>query len=512
MRNSMCQPLLLVRHCLEQDSAKKVKTSEEVSEEDLKEMMHLVPVEEVYVEALQHFDREDLNQLWALVKETLRIRPTTCDKEKELWLSGDYMTLVVFIIYFQEIKKFSCIPTASDEFPLPEFISTAMKKGSPAEVVDPFFGNNIEHPTRRHTSCAGRQGVFYEKNFLSFENMKHKDVRVRSKMVNRMDTLSLVLKYLKDLEECMDDGDSKIAKEAKLFDALEYKSVVIEVDNIKIAIFTKVPLRAFGEPFMSNYSRKMVNDVNIEIHRVNFKADFVVLDYVNKEEPSIVLGRDFLQKVKMKEVLDIKYKKLEESKPIILVLEIYIIYKKKLDEILIGKESLNKKEFSREDKVGIIKHGLPKKIYDLENYVLQVKINAVVEMVALVDTRASAMGEVKNVRIQIGYQAYVVDLLILDISVDLELPLLLGRPFLRTYGVVIDIERDTLCNDDGVICHTYSPKPRTKSYVEAFEMEGEDDWLGSFEVGRDEDGNVKYGPVAPSFIDIEDDMERALAI
>nr|GEV89914.1 hypothetical protein [Tanacetum cinerariifolium] len=38
---------------LEQGSAKKMKTSEEVSEEDLKEMMQLVPVEEVYVEALQ---------------------------------------------------------------------------------------------------------------------------------------------------------------------------------------------------------------------------------------------------------------------------------------------------------------------------------------------------------------------------------------------------------------------------------------------------------------------------
>nr|GFB49053.1 hypothetical protein [Tanacetum cinerariifolium]GFB49057.1 hypothetical protein [Tanacetum cinerariifolium] len=37
---------------LEQDSAKKVKTSEEVLEEDLKTMMQLVPVEEVYVEAL----------------------------------------------------------------------------------------------------------------------------------------------------------------------------------------------------------------------------------------------------------------------------------------------------------------------------------------------------------------------------------------------------------------------------------------------------------------------------
>nr|GEZ74326.1 hypothetical protein [Tanacetum cinerariifolium] len=110
---------------LEQDSAKKVKTSEEVSKEDLKTMMQLVPVEEVYVEALQvkhpiidwevhtdwqrtywkiirlggnttvyqffvdilkHFDKEDLNQLWTLMKETLSIRQATSDKEKELWV------------------------------------------------------------------------------------------------------------------------------------------------------------------------------------------------------------------------------------------------------------------------------------------------------------------------------------------------------------------------------------------------------------------------------------------
>ncbi|GKC92381.1 hypothetical protein Tco_1157823 [Tanacetum coccineum] len=72
--------------------------------------------------------------------------------------------------------------------------------------------------------------------------------------------------------------------------------------------------------------------------------------------------------------------------------------------------------------------------------------------------------------------------------------------------------RGTLCIDDEVIRHTYFPKPRSKSYVETFEMEGEDDWLGNFEVGRDEDGNAKYGPVAPSFLDIEDDMERTLAM
>nr|GEX56787.1 hypothetical protein [Tanacetum cinerariifolium] len=133
---------------LEQDSSKKLKTSEEVPEEKLKEMMELIPVEKVYVEALQvkhpiidwevhtkgqrscwkiirlggssasyqffvdlpkHFDREDLNQLWALVKESLSIRPATSDKEMELWV---------------ELKRL-------DEFPLPEQLPTANKDKFP---------------------------------------------------------------------------------------------------------------------------------------------------------------------------------------------------------------------------------------------------------------------------------------------------------------------------------------------------------------------------------------------
>nr|GFA23837.1 hypothetical protein [Tanacetum cinerariifolium] len=118
---------------LEQESAKKQKTSdevpeeamspEEVPEEKVKEMMYLVLIEKVYVEALQvkhpiiywkvytkgqrsywkitrlggsstsyqffiyllkHLDREDLNQLWRLVKETLSNRLPTSGKEMEL--------------------------------------------------------------------------------------------------------------------------------------------------------------------------------------------------------------------------------------------------------------------------------------------------------------------------------------------------------------------------------------------------------------------------------------------
>nr|GEV38840.1 putative ribonuclease H-like domain-containing protein [Tanacetum cinerariifolium] len=56
-----------------------VKTPDEVPEEKVKEMMQPVPIKE-------HLDREDLNQLWALVKESLNIRPASSDKEMELWV------------------------------------------------------------------------------------------------------------------------------------------------------------------------------------------------------------------------------------------------------------------------------------------------------------------------------------------------------------------------------------------------------------------------------------------
>ncbi|GKB77012.1 putative ribonuclease H-like domain-containing protein [Tanacetum coccineum] len=151
------------------------------------------------------------------------------------------------------------------------------------------------------------------------------------------------------------------------------------------------------------------------------------------------------------------------------------------------KEDLDKKlsnnEFGEEDKIRIVEHGLPKKMRDLRNFMLSnlglSDPRPYHSNLPMADnTQFKAMGEVRNVRIQIGYQSYLVDFLLLDIPIDKELPLLLGCPFLRTCEAVIDM--------------------------------GRDDWLSCFEVGRDEDGNPKYGPVAPSFLDIEDEMERAL--
>nr|GEX03751.1 hypothetical protein [Tanacetum cinerariifolium] len=110
---------------IRKEVTKEAKSPDEVPEEKVKEMMQLVPIEEVYIEALKvkhliidwkvhteghrsywkitrlggssaryqffidllkHLDREDLNQLWILVKKTLSNRPPTNDKEMELWV------------------------------------------------------------------------------------------------------------------------------------------------------------------------------------------------------------------------------------------------------------------------------------------------------------------------------------------------------------------------------------------------------------------------------------------
>nr|GEY05685.1 hypothetical protein [Tanacetum cinerariifolium] len=302
-----------------------------------------------------------------------------------------------------------------------------------------------------------------------------------------------------------------------------------------------------------NYGRKMVKEVRVEIHGFTFLVDFVVIGYANDGEPSVIFGRDFL--VTSRSGVDygigemrIDLTMLEEMKDIDFMLDAMVENLEEtcsfnddlvnMDFVVIGYANDGEpsvifgRDFLVTSRSGV-DYGIGEMRIDLtmleemkdidvmldamvENLEETLKVNRTIEMNALVDTgesvsvlpyclfmnlglgdpkpynsnltmadntQAKAMGEVKNVRIQIEYQAYLVDFLILDMPMDKELPLLLGRLFLRTCGAVIDMGH-----------------------------EEEYDWLSCFEVRRDEDGNLKYGPVAPSFFDIKDDMERALAM
>ncbi|GKB74683.1 hypothetical protein Tco_0936095 [Tanacetum coccineum] len=223
------------------------------------------------------------------------------------------------------------------------------------------------------------------------------------------------------------------------------------------------------------YGRKMVKEVRVEIYGFMFLFYFVVIRYANEGEPSILFGRDFLVTSKSRvnfgiSKMRIDLTMLEETTKLDAILDALV---EKLEEVA----RLNSDDYSEEVKMRIVEHGLPKKMCDPGNFVLLVKVNGTIKMNALADmgasvsllayclfmnlglgdpkpynsnltiavnTQAKAMGEVKNVRMQIGYQAYLVDFLILDIPVDKELPLLLGRPLLRTCEALIDMGCDSI--------------------------------------------------------------------
>ncbi|GKB78399.1 hypothetical protein Tco_0945294 [Tanacetum coccineum] len=118
-------PMNLKTERSEPSQKHQTKDSKELSEEELKKMIEIIHVEEVYIEAVQakypiieweiyseeqriywkiirvgnhaevyqtfeemlkRFDREDLDRLWSLVKKTFSTTDPTEDKEKELWV------------------------------------------------------------------------------------------------------------------------------------------------------------------------------------------------------------------------------------------------------------------------------------------------------------------------------------------------------------------------------------------------------------------------------------------
>ncbi|GKA27376.1 DNA-directed DNA polymerase [Tanacetum coccineum] len=273
------------------------------------------------------------------------------------------------------------------------------------------------------------------------------------------------------------------------------------------------PSIAFGRNFLVATKSQVdfgLGEMRIDITMLKEDRDVDTL-LENLVEDMVEIGemRSELVKIeKILEALDRKYKELEEEKPILKVLDNYMVYRKKLDEVLMGRARLENKDFTKEERERIVENGLPKKLSDLGNFVLPTLVNGTTHLSALADTGASISVLPYSLYKNIG----LTDFLVLDILVDRELPLLLGRPFLRTCGALIDMGRGTMTIDDGVIKHTYYPKPRAKAYLESFEIDEDEDWLSCFEVGRDKDGNPKYGLVAPSFLDIEDEMEREFSM
>ncbi|GJZ34339.1 hypothetical protein Tco_0580156 [Tanacetum coccineum] len=273
--------------------------------------------------------------------------------------------------------------------------------------------DSIQKAFRSYTTEFEKKAKDERKRYIDLVENYVKDIikdKVKSQLPqillitpkSRMDTLSLVSKYLNGMKNILDDGDymeamkltvEKSKEELELFKELKHKSVIVNEGSHRVVVFKKSPPRSYSKPFT----------------RFSLPYDVDGQGVWDAE----------LDVTSVKEALDRKYKELKESKPVLEVLENYMTYRKKLNEVLMGRSRLSSDDYGEEEKMRIVEA--------------------------------------------------------IDIPVDKELPLLLGHPFLRTCGAVIDMGRDTLCIDDGVIRHTYFPKPRAKAYLDNFAQEEEED-------------------------------------
>jgi hypothetical protein len=85
---------------------------------------------------------------------------------------------------------------------------------------------------------------------------------------------------------------------------------------------------------------------------------------------------------------------------------------------------------------------MPRKIYDmlglplLENYYFDVPLADV--------AKQKPLGRINDVLIVVNNNLVPVDFLVLDVECNASCPIILGRPFLRTVGAIIDMKEGTI--------------------------------------------------------------------
>nr|GEV27254.1 reverse transcriptase domain-containing protein [Tanacetum cinerariifolium] len=196
----------------------------------------------------------------------------------------------------------------------------------------------------------------------------------------------------------------------------------------------------FGLREKKIYITMLKDDKDVDALLENLVKNMVEVKDASGEQ--VKMGKAIQFQKKILEALERKYQEFKEKKQIVEVLENYMMYRKKLDEVLMGRARLENKDHTEEDRERILKNGFPKKMCDLGIFVLLIRVNSTTSLSALADTRASLIG-----------------------------------PFLRTCGAMIYMGRGTMTIDDGVIKHTYYPQPRTKTYLENFKIDVDEDLL-----------------------------------
>ncbi|GKE48258.1 hypothetical protein Tco_1479516 [Tanacetum coccineum] len=217
--------------------------------------------------------------------------------------------------------------------------------------------------------------------------------------------------------------------------------------------------------------------------------------------PSLSTGKPLTHKEAEREALAIdickRYSLLEEKRPVIETMAYSDKYKKILDEICIDKMKLDGEIKKEEEEViiGIKGEALIEK-EDPGAFMITIQIEEREEVqnvkrgIAMLNhSKAEPMGILKDVLCQVGVTTIIVKFLILDMPIDRDTLILVGRGFLYTCGSILNtIERITSTFDG--LCHqTFRA---TKTSLDTAESDSDDE--EEYAIQRNKFRAPIYGP------------------
>ncbi|GJS24134.1 pescadillo [Tanacetum coccineum] len=262
--------------------------------------------------------------------------------------------------------------------------------------------------------------------------------------------------------------------------------------------------------------------------------------------PSSLAGRHLTQEEAAKEELAIKisqrYTLLEEKRHVIETMTYNEKYKKILDEIWKDKLELDGKTVKEdEEAVKRIKGETLKEKDDPGAFIFPIKLEGKVNENALVDTgsdinimpyrifetlgredmkkidrgitmidhtQAEAMGKLSNVLCQVGVTTIIAKFLILDIPIDRDAPIVVGRGFLHTIGSILNTSERIFSTFDRICHQTF----RAARFDVLRTAESDSDDEEEYVIKRNKFGAPIYGPKPAPYLNCTNPEDQSSAI
>ncbi|GKE39935.1 DNA-directed DNA polymerase [Tanacetum coccineum] len=123
-------------------------------------------------------------------------------------------------------------------------------------------------------------------------------------------------------------------------------------------------------------------------------------------------------------------------------------------------------------------------------------------------TLEEAMGILTNVLCQVGVTTIIAKFLILDIPIDRDAPIVVGRGFIYIIGGILNTPERLFSTFDGICHQTF--RVAISDVLRTTESDSDD--KEEYEIKRNKFGAPIYGPKPAAYLNCNDPAERSLAL